>query len=364
MPSDALLVGIDFGTTNLKAIVFDATGAIVASTSLRTPTHIPRPGWASYDPEEMWQTTVAALRKVVGQLDHPERIVGVAVASIGETGVLLDAHGQPLGEVIAWFDARTKPQAQWLEQHIGRDRLFAATGMSLQPIFSLCKLLWLREHAADTFRRAVRWLNTADYIAYCLCGEQATDYSLGCRTLLMDIRRLQWDPGIFHDVGMDPDLFAPLVPSGTRLGTVTFRRGRADRPAPDRRRGGGRPRPRVRRPRVRRHRSRKFAQLHRHDGRHLPARERAVCEPRVRPAGLQPGRQHGRRLLRIRRPLHLRRVHRVVPRTRSPRAWTTPPSSPRRRGSRWAAWASSSCPTCASPTRRTTTSRRAAPSWA
>lgn len=221
MASDALLVGIDFGTTNLKAIVFDTTGAIVASTSLRTPTHIPRPGWASYDPEEMWQTTAAALRSVVGQLDRPERIVGVGVASIGETGILVDSHGQPLGEAIAWFDARTKPQAQWLEEHVGRDRLFAVTGMSLQPIFSLCKLLWLREHAPDNFRRAVRWLNTADYIAYRLCGEQATDYSLGCRTLLMDIRRLQWDPGIFHDVGMDPDLFAPLVPSGACLGAVT-----------------------------------------------------------------------------------------------------------------------------------------------
>ena len=69
--------------------------------------------------------------------------------STGETGFPLDAHGEATYESIAWFDGRTKAEAQWLDEHIGADRLFAITGLSLQPIFSLCKILWLRKHAPE-----------------------------------------------------------------------------------------------------------------------------------------------------------------------------------------------------------------------
>lgn len=222
MASDALLVGIDFGTTNLKAVVFDITGKVVAGASLPTPTHYyQRPGWAYYDPEEMWQTTAAALRAAIAKVDRPERIVSVAVASIGETGVPIDAHGHPTYEAIAWYDARTTPQAEWLDAAIGRDRIFALSGMSLQPIFSLCKLLWLREQAPEAWSRTVRWLNTADYIAYRLSGVEATDYSLACRTLALNLRQLRWENDLLRDLDFDPALMAPLTPGGTRLGPVT-----------------------------------------------------------------------------------------------------------------------------------------------
>jgi xylulokinase len=220
--SDApLLVGIDFGTTNLKAIVFDAAGSVVAGASLPTPWHYPRPGWAYCDPEEMWQTTANAIRNAVAQVERPERIVSVAVASIGETGVPLDAHGRPTYDAIGWFDARTKPQAEWLDRQVGRDRIFAITGMSLVPIFSLCKFLWIREHAPEAWARTVRWLNTADYIAYRLGGACATDYSLACRTLTLNLHSLQWEDSLLAELGFAADLMAPLADSGTRLGTVS-----------------------------------------------------------------------------------------------------------------------------------------------
>ena len=192
MKTSALLVGIDFGTTYIKAIVFDTAGKIVSAASAPTPTHYPRPDWAQYDAEEIWQSTVQAVREAVARVDNREHIVGVAVASIGETGVLIDDRGEPTCEAIAWFDRRTRPQAQWLAEQIGEDRLFAVSGMSLQPIFSLCKLMWLRDHRPEAYQRSVRWLFAADYIAYRLCGEMATDYSVASRTMMLDIHRLRW----------------------------------------------------------------------------------------------------------------------------------------------------------------------------
>jgi len=216
-----MLVGIDVGTTNIKAVVYEASGRTVARASTRTPTHYPRPGWAYYEPEEIWQQTARTLREALAQVKQPGQIAGVAVTSMGEAGVPLDAHGAPTYHAIAWFDRRSQPQADWLAQIVGKDTLFAISGLSLQPIFGLCKLLWLRENAPAAFARTVRWLNMADYIAFRLSGAQATDYSLASRTLALDLRRRIWDTDLLRRVGIPPTLLAPLVNSGTALGRVT-----------------------------------------------------------------------------------------------------------------------------------------------
>ena len=135
--------------------------------------------------------------------------------------MLLDAAGAATTDSIAWFDIRTRPQATWLAERIGKDELFARSGLSLQPIFSLNKLLWHREHEPDAWARSVRWLMLADFIAHRLCGEAATDLSLASRTLMLDLRRKRWDEQTLAQAGIDPRLLAPLVPGGTSLGTVT-----------------------------------------------------------------------------------------------------------------------------------------------
>ena len=221
MSSEPLLVGIDLGTTNIKAIVFDRTGTVIAGASVPTPTVYPRPTWAHHDPTEYWLKAAEAIRQTVSQLDDPHRIVSVAVTSTGETGFPLDAQGEATYESIAWFDGRTKAEAQWLDEHIGADRLFAITGLSLQPIFSLCKILWLRKHAPEAYARTVRWLNAADFIAYRLCGVAATDRSLASRMLMLNLHEMRWATELLDEVDIRHDLLAPLLPSGTPLQQIT-----------------------------------------------------------------------------------------------------------------------------------------------
>ena len=133
----------------------------------------------------------------------------------------LDARGEPTSEVIAWFDTRTRPQAEWLDRTVGKDALFARAGVSLQPIFSLCKLLWLRDERPEAWGRTTRWLMAADYLAWRLCGVAATDHSLASRTLMLNLHTLAWDRETLEAVGIDEDLLAPLAPGGTPLGHVT-----------------------------------------------------------------------------------------------------------------------------------------------
>lgn len=215
-----LMVGVDFGTTNIKAIVFDARGQVVTQASRPTPTRYPQPGRAYYEPDELWQRTVEALRQATAQLEDPARIASVAFASLGETAVPIDAQDEPTYHAIAWFDPRTKPQAAWLDEVIGRDRLFSITGLSLSEIFGLCKVLWFKQQEPDAFARTVKWLNVADYLAYRLSGVAATDYSLASRMLALDLRNLCWAEDLMNEVRVSTELFAPLRASGTDLGPV------------------------------------------------------------------------------------------------------------------------------------------------
>ncbi len=216
-----LLLGLDVGTTSVKAVVYQPDGLAIARSSLPTPTHIPRPGWAFYRPDELWQTVVSAIRSVLANCPGSGQIASIAVASVGESGVLLDAAGAATADCITWFDTRTRPQAAWLADRIGKDELFARSGLSLQPIFSLNKLLWHREHEPEAWTRSVRWLMIADYIAYRLSGEAATDLSLASRTLMLNLHEKCWDERTLAQAEIDPRLLAPLVAGGTPLGRVS-----------------------------------------------------------------------------------------------------------------------------------------------
>lgn len=222
MPSQSspLLVGLDIGSTNIKAVVFEPNGAIVARSSHKTPTHFPRPGWAYFEPAELWATTVAALREAIAQVGEPERIASIGVASVGESGVLLDAHDTPLYEAIAWYDIRSEAQGEELARRLGEERVYATCGIPPQAIFTLAKLLWIKQNEPKVLARAVRWLHVADYITYRLCGVAATDYSLASRTLALNLRRLEWATDLIEEAGIPPQIFAPLKRGGTYLGTV------------------------------------------------------------------------------------------------------------------------------------------------
>jgi xylulokinase len=221
MSAEPILIGADVGTTNIKVVALDRSGRAVESASSPTPTRYPSPGRANHDPGELWTSFAATLRRVTEKLDDPGRVASIAVASVGEAAVGLDSRGDPTGDIIAWFDGRARPQAERLGRVVGQDRLFALTGLSLQPIFGLCKLLWLKENEPGAYSRTTTWLNVADFMAFRLCGVAATDFSLASRTLALDLHNLRWAEELLEEVGIPPSLFAPLRESGSRLGTVT-----------------------------------------------------------------------------------------------------------------------------------------------
>ena len=212
------LIGLDCGTQSFRALLVDAEGRTRALASRPTPTISVAAGQAEHDPEALWQTACELLAEIAQAAPSDMAIAGIACASMGEACVLLDAADRPIGRSITWFDRRTEPDAAALRSDIGAERIFAITGMPLDPTLTLCKLLWHRRTDPAGFARARRVLNLADYIAFRLSGEAATDRSLASRTLLLDIGTGDWSRDLAARSGIDAALLPPIRPSGTRIG--------------------------------------------------------------------------------------------------------------------------------------------------
>jgi xylulokinase len=221
MADDRLIAGVDAGTTRIRALVFTPDGRMVAEGSRPTPVERLRPGWAEHDAEALWQAAAGALRDATAQIERPARIRGIAVASVGEAFVALDGDGRPTCPVIAWYDERPNAQLARLETEVGKDQLYALTGLSPDPTFSLCKLLWLRDEQPEALERARLWLSTAHYLAWRLCGVATADLSLAARSLALALHARRWADDLIHALGLSPAMFPRIRPCGARLGAVT-----------------------------------------------------------------------------------------------------------------------------------------------
>lgn len=216
------LVGIDLGSTSLKAVVYDADGKVMASASRPTERFNPsaeHPEWTVWEPEQIWGGTAAALREAVGRLDDAKRIRGVAVTGMGMDGVPIDAAGKWLYPFISWLDPRTGPQLAWWQKEIGSAKTFSIGGNPVWAINSACGSCGWRRTAI--LKRTDKWLLIEDFVNFMLCGRRATDYSMASCTMLFDQRRLDWSEEMLGLSGIERRLMPEAHPSGTVLGEVS-----------------------------------------------------------------------------------------------------------------------------------------------
>jgi sugar (pentulose or hexulose) kinase len=222
----SLLMGIDIGTTNTKVGVFREDGTQLAVSARPTVSYTNPEGYSYYDPEEMWEHIVSAIREVVDVLEVKglgtgKQVKSIGITSMAESGLLLDRDtGVPKSVFLPWFDTCSSPQAQRIAAEADLFERFTVSGIHSSFKLGLPKLMWLMDRDPSAFENAV-WLSASGYIAYRLSDKHGFDYSLAARTFAFDINQKQWDTDFIRRFGIDPAIFPEATPSGTPLGSVT-----------------------------------------------------------------------------------------------------------------------------------------------
>ncbi|MDI7247220.1 MAG: xylulokinase [Bacillota bacterium] len=218
-----LLLGIDIGTSGTKVIVMDEDGGIVASATEVYPLHTPRPNWAEQDPADWWAAAVGAIRRAC------ER-GGVEPADIGCVGltgqmhglVLLDEKDQVLRPAILWCDQRTMDECRWIIGAVGgAERLRELTCNPALTGFTAPKIVWVRDHEPDVYKKIRKVLLPKDYIRFMLTGEYATEVSDASGTLLFDVEDRRWSHDVLGALGVSEDWLPRCYESPEVTGRVT-----------------------------------------------------------------------------------------------------------------------------------------------
>lgn len=214
------LLGLDIGITGCKAVAFGLTGDMLAQAYREYPLYQPHPGWMELDPEEVWGAVKDVVRQVTGEIPH-DPVQALSVSTHGESVVPVDAQGRFLYHFITALDTRAGEQTQWWGEQLGKDRIFRITGMPLHPMYTINKLMWLRQHEPDIFAAARRFLCMQDFVFHQLGLDPAMDYSLATRTMAFDVEKLTWSDEILSLAQIEVTQFSKPLPSGSVVGAVS-----------------------------------------------------------------------------------------------------------------------------------------------
>lgn len=223
------LLAIDQGTTGSTAMVMCVDGRTLSRVNREFPQHFPQPGWVEHEPEEIWQSVQSAALEAVHKAGiQPRDIAAVGITNQRETTLLWDrASGEPIHRAIVWQDRRTAEHCAALTRAGQGERVAELTGLVVDPYFSGTKVAWLLEHVEGAQRRAERGelcFGTVDsYLVRRLCGvgdsaPHVTDVTNASRTLLMDLRTLQWSDEMCRLLGVPKAILPEIRPSASILG--------------------------------------------------------------------------------------------------------------------------------------------------
>ncbi len=223
--NEAILV-LDQGTTSSRAIVFAQNGAILALAQQEFPQIYPAPGWVEHDPEAIWQSSLAVLRRALAAASAKgAQILGLGIANQRETSLIWRRdNGQTFGNALVWQDRRTAERCAYLRQNGAENTVSARTGLLLDPYFSATKIGWILD-AHDGARAAAQAgqlaFGTVDcFLLWRLTGGKihATDAANAARTALFDIHAQDWDDDLCALFGAPRALLPAVKDNASRFG--------------------------------------------------------------------------------------------------------------------------------------------------
>jgi len=212
-------MGLDIGTTGSKAGVFDADGRLLALAYREYPLLTPEPGWAEIDSEQVCR----ACREVIAEAAAAcaaDPVHGLGISCQGEAFTPVAADGRFLAGGMVSSDARAQSLVEPWSERFGESRLYEITGHTPHPLFTIFKLLWLRENRPEIWSEAAKFYCYEDLFQANLGLEPGISWPLAGRTMMFNVRTHEWDDDILKAVELDASRLARPVASGEVVGTI------------------------------------------------------------------------------------------------------------------------------------------------
>lgn len=216
-------LGLDIGTGGCKAVVFDEHGEELASSFQEYAVIHPQPDWAELDPDEVIDKCFNVIVAVNAMISDP--VVAMSISSQGEAFTPVDKKGRCLGNAMVASDARARDIVISWSKNFGTEKIYHITGHTPHPLFTLYKILWLKENQPNVWKNTKYFLCFED-LFHCRMGlEPKISWSMAGRTMMFDVTRHHWSKEILEAAGLTAEKMAvPAVP-GEITGTIGLETG-------------------------------------------------------------------------------------------------------------------------------------------
>lgn len=217
------LMGIDVGTTGVKAGVFDVNGALLSLAYEEYSLLFPFAGASELDSGNVMYAALRVVNKAALSVSANDPVRAIGIASQGEAFTPIDANGRVMANAMTSSDGRAESLVDSWTRDFGSERLYEITGHTAYPMYSLFKLLWLKQNQPEIWNGANKFLFFTDLLAFTLTGECATDYTMAARSMLFDVRAKTWSKEILDSLGLDSERLPRVITSGGVVGEVKAR---------------------------------------------------------------------------------------------------------------------------------------------
>ncbi|MCR4698428.1 MAG: xylulokinase [Bacilli bacterium] len=212
------VIGGDLGTSAIKLILVDQNGKTIKSVEESYPLSFPQPGFSEQNPMDWKIALVKGLAELSKDLDG--EIVGIALDGQMHGLVALDENKEVIRPCILWNDSRSSKECEMLNEVYTKERLLRETGNIAYPGFTLPKILWMKNHELENFKKIKHVLLPKDYLNFILTGKLYTDYSDAAGTLMLDVKNRKWSNAMLSLSNLEESVMPEIVEAGSDLGVI------------------------------------------------------------------------------------------------------------------------------------------------
>lgn len=214
---EKLVIGLDIGTTSVKAVVFNYKGKIHTQVEELLTTYYPEEGYAEQNPKEIEMATRVVMKQIFARVDQNKyELVATGIGTAMHSLICVDEEGEALSNMIIWSDGRASKQAENLIATTGKE-IYARTGTPIHPMTPLLNLIWMRENQFAAYKKATYFMTMKEYLIYQWFNKRLIDYSMASSTGMFDVKQGIWDDDALQLAGIKEEQLSEVVEPTTVL---------------------------------------------------------------------------------------------------------------------------------------------------